>query len=794
MRKINSGDIKEERDRNMSQKVLEFDKIIARVAANASSEMGKALVFELQPSDDYETIKQWQAETEEAANMIYEDGNPPLGVIYDAKHSIKTAMIGGVLSAKHLLQIVDTLRSCRRIKTYLLQKESSFPYMNMQATRICNYPALEKEIERCIIGEELISDHASPALYKIRQTLEQKKSNVRKRLDQLVASPDMQRYLQDGLVTIRNDRFVLPVKSEHRSNVQGLIHDQSAKGGTVYVEPMAVVHLNNEIKQLELEEQTEIRIILQSLSGQVGEVGDAILNNTQIVAQLDAVFARGKYAVETKAIRPEIADNQTLVIRNGRHPLIDPTTVVPLNITLGNEFTTLLITGPNTGGKTVALKTVGLLTLMAQSGLHVPADHGTSLSIFDKVYADIGDEQSIEQSLSTFSSHMKNIVQMLDHVTNRSLVLFDELGAGTDPTEGAALAIAILDTMRKRGVRTMATTHYAELKHYALAKHGVENASMVFDIETLSPTYRMIIGIPGKSNAFEICKKLGLDEFIIDQARENISTESADFETILAKVEESRRLAEQERDKAVQLRVESDALKKKWEQKTLTWTSQREEQLQRSKKEARDILKKAKLEADALAKQLRKIKDGSALSEVDRARQSFSDHFDELNEPVLNQSTRSFAKDHTVLQVGDQVLLTTLNKEATILSISSDEKTLELLMGSMKMKAERRQVIFVKREKKKHTATAHVSSSRSIQPEKDVRGQHVEEAILEIDKYIDDVMASSLEKVTIIHGKGTGLLRKGLHDYFKHHPFVKSFQLAPPNQGGSGATVIEVKK
>ena len=525
-------------------RVLEYNKVLEMLVLKATSSLGKELCQNLKPSSDYDEVIAWQKETSEAANMMIQIGTPPIGPIFDLSTAVKLATIGGCLSPKQLLEVADSLRTARTVKKYLSSNggaREKYPVLFALADRIHTHVELEKHIELCILTETEISDHASPDLRRIRKSIESKNTAIRNKLESMITSPVYQKYLQDSLITIRQDRFVIPVKSEHKNQIKGLVHDQSAKGSTFYIEPMAVVELNNEMRELKIEEQKEIERILRLLTGEVADVGPNITVNIEVLTQIDFLFAKGKLALELKAIEPEINQNRKFRIKNGRHPMLPKDVVVPTNIWLGENFTSLLITGPNTGGKTVTLKTVGLLTLMAQAGLHIPVAYGTQIAIFDEVYADIGDEQSIEQSLSTFSSHMTNIVRILKEVSDNALVLFDELGAGTDPTEGAALAMAILDQLKVRGIRTLATTHYSELKEYAIINEGIENACVEFDVETLSPTYKLLIGIPGKSNAFEISQKLGLDSQIIHHAKAYIHKDDIRFEDILANIEKSQK-------------------------------------------------------------------------------------------------------------------------------------------------------------------------------------------------------------------------------------------------------------
>lgn len=783
-------------------RVLEFNKVIEMLVAKASSSLGKELCHELRPSSDPEIVRQWLSETTEATGMMIQVGTPPIGPFYDLKNSLKLAEIGGCLSPKQLLEVADSLRTSRSVKKFITSSgmnRETYPVLYATSDRIQNQVELEKHIELCIIGESQISDHASPELKRIRRGIESKNAAIRNKLESMITSPAYQKYLQDAIITIRQDRFVIPVKSEHKNQVKGLVHDQSSKGSTFYIEPLAVVELNNELRELLIQEQKEIERILRVLTGEVANVSGAIGANIEAMTQLDFLFAKGKLSLDMRAVEPEVNLEKRFRIKNGRHPLISKDVVVPSNVWLGDKFSTLLITGPNTGGKTVTLKTVGLITLLAQAGLHVPADYGTEVAIFDEVFADIGDEQSIEQSLSTFSSHMTNIVRILKEVTPNSLVLFDELGAGTDPTEGAALAMAILDQLLNKGIRTMATTHYSELKEYAIVTEGIENACVEFNVETLSPTYKLLIGIPGKSNAFEISQKLGLDSKIIAYAKEYIHKDDIRFEDILANIEKSQRQIELERDEAIRMRLEVEKLKRSLQEKEDKWLHQRDELIRKSKEEARELLKQAKDEADEIIKSLRDIKssaDANRNKDVEEMRKRLLEGIDRTSERVIkSEAINEFAPES--LLVGDSVRVLSINQEGTVITLPNDKGDLTVQVGLMKMNVNLKQLAIINKKKKDEKVFQKVrefnAKSATISPEIDVRGNNTEEAISIIDKYLDDAAISSLSQVRIIHGKGTGALRKGLHEHFRGHPHVKKFEDAAYNEGGSGATVITLK-
>lgn len=788
--------------KNKTLKVLEFNKVIDMLESKATSASGKALCNELIPSSELSEVKASIDETTEAVNMIIQHSNPPIGPIYDQGSALKMSKIGGCLTPKQLIEIGDSLRTARVLKKYIVGNEANtikYPILASYANQISVLTDLEKHIEVCILSETEVSDNASPELRKIRKTIDSKNQAIRNKLDSMITSPVYQKYLQDTLITIRQDRFVIPVKSEHKNQIKGLVHDQSAKGSTFYIEPIAVVELNNELRELKISEQKEIERILRMLTGEVADVADLIAINLTSLTKLDYIFAKGKLALEMKAVEPELSTNKCFRIKNGRHPLLPKNEVVPSNIWLGEHFTTLLITGPNTGGKTVTLKTVGLLTLMAQAGLHVPADYGTQIAVFDQVFADIGDEQSIEQSLSTFSSHMTNIVAILRDVTPDSLVLFDELGAGTDPTEGAALAMSILDELRKKHIRTMATTHYSELKTYAISNEGIENASVEFNVETLSPTYKLLIGIPGKSNAFEISRKLGLSGDLIEHAKEYVHQDNIEFEDIIASIEKSRKLADAERDEAIRIRLEVEKLKKALADKETKWVNQRDEMMKKAKEEAKTLLKSAKDEVDDIVKSMRDIKKSDEKNknrEIEEMRRRLQTGLDQVTDSVIQADVVSEFAPESVL-IGDSVRVLSINQDGSVLTLPNDKGELTVQVGLMKMNVNIKQLMPLSKKKADERTYQKIkevrSSSLTISPEIDVRGENIEEAITVIDKYLDDAALSSLSHVRIIHGKGTGVLRKGLHEHFKRHPHVKSFEYAAYNEGGNGATVIELK-
>ena len=779
---------------------LEYNKIVDHMKSFCFSDMGKKGLEEIEPCADAKAIESKQKETAEAFSMITRRGRVPFGAFYDVDKYIQTARIGSYLTPKQLLEVSDSLRTTRRVKQYIEDDvfEGNHEILDGIASGILAAKHIENEIDRCIEGEAEISDHASQKLANIRRGIEAKNASIRAKLQGIIASPNIQKYLQDSLITIRGDRFCIPVKQEYRNQVRGMIHDRSASGSTLFIEPMAVVNINNELKELKLKEEAEIERILYEITALVGESADSILNNQSLMIELDIIFAKARHASEINGVEPIISTDGFTHIKKGRHPLIPGNEVVPTDVWIGKDFRTLLITGPNTGGKTVTLKTVGLLTLMAQAGFHIPADYGTRINVYREIFADIGDEQSIEQSLSTFSSHMKNLIGILSDADAGDLVLLDELGAGTDPTEGAALAIAIIENLYAKEVTTIATTHYSELKHYALTKKGVENASVEFDIKTLSPTYRLLIGIPGKSNAFEISSKLGLTDKIIEKAKKYLKRENIEFEEILTKIQEDRQAAEEERDAALRIRLEADKMKKNYNEKYGRLQEQREKELNKAKEEARKIIKEAKISAEALIKELKNAGNASGKEAnrlIDDTRKALKGKLEETYEGMGDIAVNTEIRPEDI-RPGQSVLLLNINQEGTVVTKPDRNGDLLVQAGIMKINVNYKNIKLLRKAKARMDSRIQnlaKSKSSSISPEIDIRGTNVEEAIFIIDKYLDDASLARLQNVRIIHGKGTGLLRKGLHEHFRKHPHVKSFKVGEFNEGGIGVTVVEIK-
>lgn len=787
-----------------SKIVLEFDKIVEKVASFAETRIGKEEVYKLDTSSQLEGVIFKQQQTAQALSIIIEKGAPPLGGIADVREYVKRGAMGGIISLAGLIKCADTLRAGRLLKNYVLHdnKDRSYPILEEMCKSIYTDKEIEDRIYKVIISEEEISDDASPELKRIRREIQIKSNSIKNKINSMVNSPSMRKYLQEAIVTIRNDRYVIPVKKEYRSMVRGIIHDQSSTGSTLFIEPMAVVEMTNEIANLKIEEKKEIDRILLELSLMIGDISREMLDNQDIIKELDFIFAKGKYALSINGVEPRVNDRGYIRIKKGRHPLIDPSVVVPIDVVLGDEYRTLIITGPNTGGKTVSLKTLGLFTLMGMAGLHLPAEYGTEISVFSAVYADIGDEQSIEQSLSTFSSHMTNIVKILKEVDEKSFVLFDELGAGTDPTEGAALAISILDTLHERKILTAATTHYSELKLYALTKEGVINASVEFDVETLSPTYRLLIGVPGKSNAFEIAKKLGLQQNIIEKARRNIEKEKVEFEDALKQIEENRIYIEEKRQEIERLELESKKKHKDFLFKERKALERSEKLIDEANYEARKIVENAKREAAEIIKELRELKlemDRDKNRRANELRQALHDKTKELNENLYREKLieEDTYDNNTPLKKGDAVTVRSLNQKGYIISDVDESPTVMVQIGLIKTKVNKSDLIKIKSEEEtKHQNNTNRMvrlKTTSVDPTIDLRGFNLDEALMELDKYLDDAFMANLNEVQVIHGKGTGVLREGVTKYLKKHKHIKEFRLGTFNEGGDGVTIVKLK-
>lgn len=793
----------------MNQKALnalEYDKIIEKLTEKASSPMGKGLCRTLTPGTDIETIRLMQTQTKDALTRLFQKGTPSFGSVKDVRGSLKRLEIGSTLGISEILTICGLLENTNRVKAYARSDRSdTLPdSLDGMFESLSPLTPLSSEIRRCILSEDEISDDASPALRQIRRSIKLANDRIHTQLSGLV-NGSARNYLQDSVITMRNGRYCIPVKAEYKGQVPGMIHDQSSTGSTLFIEPMAIVKLNNDIRELELQEQKEIEVILASLSELIAQDREAISVNLQIMVQLDFIFARAALAMDMNASEPVFNENGRILLKKARHPLIDKKKVVPIDIRLGDDFDLLVVTGPNTGGKTVSLKTVGLLTLMGQSGLHIPAYDRSELALFHEVYADIGDEQSIEQSLSTFSSHMTNVVSFLKKADEHSLVLFDELGAGTDPTEGAALAISILSSLHEQGIRTMATTHYSELKVYALTAPGVENACCEFDVETLRPTYRLLIGVPGKSNAFAISSKLGLPDYIIEKAKEQISEQDESFEDVLSSLENSRVTIENERLEIERYKSEIQQLKNRLEAKQEKLDDQKDRILREANEEAHKILREAKEYADQTMKAFHKFqKDHVDTAAMEKERQALRERMSKTEKKLtLKTENRKPKKALTAkdLRLGESVRVLSMNLKGTVSSHPDSKGYLFVQMGIIRSKVHisdleliDEPVITTASMQKTGAGKIRMSKSSSISMEINLLGKTVDEAIAELDKYLDDAYLAHLKTVRVVHGKGTGALRKGVHNYLKRQKHVESFRLGEFGEGDAGVTIVEFKK
>ncbi len=790
----------------MNQKTLaklEFDKIISLLEEEAGSFRGRQLCHRLKPMTNLEKINTFQEQTAAAFTRIVRKGRISFGDAAPVEESMKRLEIGGALSISELLRICRLLANTARVKSYGRHdtQEDSADCLDAYFDQLEPLTPLTSEIERCIISEDEISDDASSTLKHIRRSIGSINDKVHSTLSGLV-NGSLRTYLQDPIITMRGDRYCIPVKAEYRGQVQGLIHDQSSTGSTLFIEPMAVVKLNNDLKELYAKEQEEIQAILARLSEEAAQYIEEIRADYRALTDLDFIFARGALALSMRGSRPVFNEKGRIRIREGRHPLLDQKSVVPITVSLGEDFTLLIITGPNTGGKTVSLKTVGLFTLMGQAGLHIPAGDRSELAVFHQVYADIGDEQSIEQSLSTFSSHMTNIVSFLKKVDERSLVLFDELGAGTDPTEGAALAIAILSHLHKRNIRTMATTHYSELKVYALSTPGVENACCEFDVESLRPTYRLLIGIPGKSNAFAISSKLGLPDYIIDDAKQRLSEQDVSFEDLLSDLETSRRTIEKEREEIAAYRREAESLKEQAAQRQAKLDEQRDRIIREANEKANAILREAKEVADETIRNFHKFgKENISAAEMEKERERLRKKIKDTSS-ASSLGSQKPKKNHkpSDFKLGESVKVLSMNLTGTVSSLPDSRGNVTVQMGILRSQVNISDLEIIEEPSpytaKKFSRTSKgkiaMGKSLSVSPEINLLGRTVDEAVSELDKYLDDALLSHLNTVRVVHGKGTGALRKGIHEYLRRQKHVKSYRLAEFGEGDAGVTIVEL--
>ena len=789
----------------MNQKVLktlEYNKIINKLVEKATCEPGRKMCQELTPMTNLSDIEEAQEQTKDALNRLFKSSNTSFGGNRDFTYICKHLDIGASLQMKELLQIAAFLENVSRIKSYGRMEKEQTDSLDPFFEELEPYGLLSSKIRSCIISEEEMADDASPTLHSIRKSIAQTGDKIHSQLNSMV-NGSYRTYLQDAVVTMRDNRYCLPVKAEYKSMVKGLVHDQSSTGSTIFIEPAAIVELNNKIKELSIKEQEEIEVILKELSAECALYTEAILRNSEIMTFLDFTFAKASLAMEQNATRPIFNSKRFIRIRGGRHPLLDQKKVVPIDIHLGEAFHQLIVTGPNTGGKTVSLKTVGLFTLMGQSGLHIPALDRSELGIFTEVFADIGDEQSIEQSLSTFSSHMTNIVHILAEANYNSLCLFDELCAGTDPTEGAALAISILNHLASKNVRTMATTHYSELKVYALSTNQVENACCEFNVETLSPTYRLLIGIPGKSNAFAISSKLGLTDDIIMAAKEQLSKEEESFEDILSDLEASRITIEKEQEEIKAYKEEIKKLKEQLKEKQDKLAASKDKILRDANEEAREILKEAKSVADETIRNFQKYGTGTSMKEMEKQRNKVREQISKKDEKLTLKSASNSTKGKlkpNQLKIGDAVKVLSLNAKGTVSSKPDQKGNLFVQCGIIRSKVHISDLVMVQEEEIKTpvltrstSGKVKINKSANISPEINLLGKTVDEAISALDKYLDDAYISHLPSVRVVHGKGTGALRSAVHAHLKRQKYVESFRLGEFGEGDAGVTIVTFK-
>lgn len=770
---------------------LEFNKIKNTLSSYAQTNNGKKMCLDLYPSNNKEKVQKALDETTEAVALIYRKGNLPLETIGDISTYILNLKNQNFLSSKALLELATLLKTSKILKNYYFEKELN------QTDSLTNYfdhlytnPSIEEKIFSAIIDENTFDDRASNALYKIRQQMRNTKKEIKNKLQSLLNS----KYLQEPIVTIRQNRFVVPVKSEYQTEIKGFIHDTSSTGSTVFVEPISVFDLNNQLSELKNQENIEIEKILQILSSLFFDITNELENNFNLITILDFIFAKAKYSKELDCNCPKINNDKLIYLKNAKHPLLDQNVAVPITLEIGKTFSSLLITGPNTGGKTVTLKTVGLLTAMAQSGMHIPASDESSIYLFDNIFADIGDEQSILESLSTFSSHMTHIISILNEATSNSLVLVDELGSGTDPIEGASLALSILEYFKKHNITVLATTHYHELKEYALLTDGVENASCEFNLETLSPTYRLLIGVPGKSNAFAISQKLGLKQEILENAKKRINSDTAKTEDLLKEIYDSKALIESEKEKTLQYSNKIEKLKQKLENETTDLEEHKKEYLQKAKQEAREILLSAKQEANDIIKEMESEKNNS--KKLNTLRNKLTSKLHEVNQSPDSNLEETTTLDESQIKPGAIVFVPKFNKNGTVLSYPNQSKKFNIQIDNIKTTLTPSQITIAKNtETKKEIITKKQSmfAPKNVKTELNVIGMNIEESIFLVDKFLDEAAVAKLETVRIVHGKGTGILGKGIQKYLKSHPHVKSYRYGIFGEGEMGVTVVEIK-
>jgi len=780
-------------------KTLEFDKIILKLVECATTSLGREICEKLEPKFSINIINKLLNETSESVSMILRYGAPTFSSIHDIRNIIKKSEINAVLTMEELLNTADTLRGSRNLKKYFEQCEETYPILEELFSDLYSNPGIENEIYRCIDNTDHMSDHASSELSRIRTQIKSQENSIKEKLNSIIHGNSYSKYLQENIVTFRNGRYVIPVKQEFRSNVPGLVHDSSATGSTLFIEPMAIVEANNKIHELYLEEKVEIERILYELSLKIQTISTELHYLMKNLSKLDFYFAKAKLAIDMNAFMPKLNNNKYINLKKARHPLIDPNKAVPIDVYLGKEFNTLIITGPNTGGKTVTLKTIGLLSLMTYSGLFIPCLESSEIAVFDKIFADIGDEQSIEQSLSTFSSHMTNIIKITNQVNSNSLVLVDELGSGTDPVEGSALAISILDFLYSKGACTVASTHYSELKTYALSTKGVKNASCEFDVNTLAPTYRLMIGLPGKSNAFAISQKLGLNNEILTNAKSFVAHEQVKFEDVISELQKDKQIISKEKEEITRQLAEITALRKELKESKEKLEIYKAKIIDNARAEATDIL----LSAEETAKEsIKEIKEAKKLKDLEMAKK-----LDKARGKIKKQLSKTYKKDSTTeeteykpfdVKIGMNVYIPSLDQEASILTLPDNDGNVFVQAGIIKSKINVKKLR--PREKDNKTTVNNVKisvnaqmKSKEISSEVTLRHMHVEEALYVLDKYINDALLANLSTVRIVHGKGEGILRKVVHDYLKKHPNVKSYRLGQYGEGDFGVTIAELK-
>lgn len=785
-----------------SLSTLEYTKILKSLSECAKNDDAKIMAEELKPSSDFREVERALAETDAAVTMSLKFGSPEILRVEPVDGAIKRLDVGGALSAAELLNVARLLKCIRNLKRYTKEQTGA---LEEYFSELVSAKPIEDEINRAIVSEDEIADAASPALANVRRKMKNTGAKIKDSLDSMVRSGHYQKFLMDNIVTMRNNRYVVPVKAEHRSEVPGIVHDMSASGSTVFIEPSSVVNANNELHELEIKEKAEIEKVLYELSNKVAEISEQVKYNYETLILIDFIFAKAKLALDMKAVCPKLNTDGKIKIVKGRHPLIDKSKIVPIDVRLGDDFDVLVVTGPNTGGKTVVLKTIGLFCIMTQAGLHIPTNEESEMPVFDDIFADIGDEQSIEQSLSTFSSHMKNIVHIVENAGPNSLVLFDELGAGTDPVEGAALATAIIESIRLIGAKIVATTHYSELKLYALSTDGIENASCEFDVETLSPTYKLLIGVPGKSNAFAISKKLGLPDSIIERSKEKLSDENIKFEDVLGSIEENRVSAQKAREEQERMRREIEQLKDELQKEREKIDKKKDKIYDNARAKAEKIIKQAQDETERMLEEIKQLQKEKRDKEAVRAMEEVRKEL-KLKEKsnVRPKSRRSGGVKSNVnlntLKLGSNVLIIDLNDKGTVLSINKDNQTAVIQVGIMKITAKISNLVVLEDEKgskpESYVApkrSTGINTAMSGKTEVDLRGMTIGEAELEVDKFLDESVLSGLSEVSLIHGKGTGALRAGIHEYLRHHPHVRKYRLGRFGEGDIGVTIVELK-